>query len=139
MLRTLVPVDGSENSLRAVEFLIKKATLFRGSLVIHLLNVQHPFPGTVRGVHAQAQKEHHDEGLRVLADARKLLDDAGVRYEFHIIVGDAPRVIAQFVTDHGIEQVVMGSRGLGTVAGMLLGSVTTKVLHLVRVPVLLVP
>jgi nucleotide-binding universal stress UspA family protein len=32
----------------------------------------------------------------------------------------------------------MGTRGLGHVAGMLLGSVTTKVIHLTEVPVLLV-
>ncbi len=139
MLRILIPVDGSENALRAVRFLIRKSALFRDPLQIHLLNVQHPFPGTLRGVHHEARKEHHDEGLRMLVDARKLLDEAGVQYEHHVIVGEAPQVIARFVTDHGIDQVVMGNRGLGTVSGLLLGSVTTKVLHLVRVPVLLVP
>lgn len=139
MLRILIPIDGSENSLRAVGYLIRKATLFRDPLKIHLLNVQHPFPGTIRGVHREAQKEHHDEGLRMLTGARSLLDDAGIPYEHHVIVGETPQVIAQFVTDHGIDQVVMGTRGLGTVAGMLLGSATTKVLHLVHVPVLLVP
>lgn len=139
MLRILIPVDGSENSLRAVGYLIRKAALFRDPLEIHLLNVQHPFPGTIRGVHRAAQKEHYDEGLRMLMDARSLLDDAGVQYEHHIVVGEASQVIAQFVKDHGIDQVVMGTRGLGTITGMLLGSVTTKVLHLVHVPVLLVP
>ena len=139
MLRILIPVDGSDNSLRAVRFLIRKSALFREPLQIHLLNAQHPFPGTIRGVQREAQREHHNEGLRMLTAARKLLDESGVRYEHHIIVGDAPQVIAQFVKDHGIEQVLMGTRGLGTVSGMLLGSVTTKVLHLVHVPVLLVP
>ena len=50
MLRILIPVDGSENALRAVRFLIKKSTLFRDPLEIHLLNVQPSFPGTIRGV-----------------------------------------------------------------------------------------
>ena len=139
MLRILIPVDGSENSLRAVTFLIGKTALFSDPVEIHLLNVQHPFPGTIRGVQREAQKEHHDQGLAALADARALLNDAGVKYEHHILVGEAPQVIAQFTSDHGIDQVVMGTRGLGTVTGMLLGSVTTKVLHLVRAPVLLVP
>jgi nucleotide-binding universal stress UspA family protein len=139
MLRIVIPVDGSDVSLRAVRYLINKATLFREPLKIYLLNVQHSFPGTIRGVHLAAQKEHHEEGLRMLAGARKLLDDAGTQYDHHVLVGDAPEVIAQFVTDHGIQQVVMGTRGHGTVVGMLLGSVTTKVLHLVQVPVLLVP
>ncbi|MCE9642399.1 MAG: universal stress protein, partial [Betaproteobacteria bacterium] len=37
-----------------------------------------------------------------------------------------------------IQQIVMGTRGAGAVANMVLGSVATKVLHLVEVPVLLV-
>jgi nucleotide-binding universal stress UspA family protein len=139
MLRVLIPIDGSENALRAVRFLIKKSTLFRDPLEIHLLNVQPSFPGTIRGVAQLAQEEHQRQGLAALADTRKLLDDAGVTYAHHISVGETPEIIARYVEDHGIEQVVMGTRGLGTITGMLLGSVATKVLHLVQVPVLLVP
>lgn len=139
MLRILLPVDGSDNALRAIRFLLKKAALFRDPLEIHLLNVQHPFPGTIRGVNDLAQQEHRDQGLVALAPARKLFDDAGVQYAHHISVGEAPEIIARYVEDKNIDQVVMGTRGLGTISGMLLGSVATKVLHLVHVPVLLVP
>jgi nucleotide-binding universal stress UspA family protein len=86
-----------------------------------------------------ALEEHQRQGLAALADARKLLDDAGVKYIHHIGVGETPGIIARYVEDKNIEQVVMGTRGLGTISGMLLGSVATKVLHLVQVPVLLVP
>ena len=138
MLRVLMPIDGSENSLRAVELVIRKAPLYKEPLELHLLNVQHPFPGTISGVHEQAERYHHDEGAKALADARKALDAAGLKYVYHIIVGEAGEVIARFVKDKNIEQVVMGTRGAGSVANMLLGSVATKVLHLVEVPVLLV-
>jgi nucleotide-binding universal stress UspA family protein len=139
MLRILVPVDGSDNALRAVKFLIRKSTLFKDPLEIHLLNVQPSFPGTIRGVAQLAHEEHQLQGLEALAPARKLLDDAGVKYAHHISVGEVPHIIAHYVADKNIEQVIMGTRGLGTVAGMLLGSVATKVLHLVHIPVLLVP
>ena len=138
MLRVLIPIDGSENSLRTVRFVIRKAPLYKEPLEIHLLNVQHPFPGTISGVHEQAEHYHHDEGTKALADARKALDAAGLKYVYHIIVGEAGEAIARFVKDKNIEQVVMGTRGAGSVANMLLGSVATKVLHLVEVPVLLV-
>ena len=138
MLRVLIPIDGSENSLRAVRFVIRKAPLYKEPLEIHLLNVQHPFPGTIRGVHEQAERYHHDEGTKALADARKALDAAGLKYVYHISVGEAAEVIAHFVKDKNIEQVVMGTRGAGSVANMLLGSVVTKVLHVAQVPVLLV-
>ena len=138
MLRVLIPIDGSENSLRAVRLVIEKAPLYKEPLEIHLLNVQHPFPGTIRGVHEQAERYHHDEGTKALADARKALDAAGLKYVYHISVGEAAEAIAHFVKDKKIGQVVMGPRGAGAVANMLLGSVATKVLHLVDVPVLLV-
>ena len=138
MLRVLIPIDGSKNSLRAVRFVIRKAPLYKEALELHLLNVQHPFPGTIRGVHEQAERYHHDEGTKALADARKALDAAGLKYVYHISVGEAAEVIAHFVKDKKIGQVVMGTRGAGAVVNMLLGSVATKVLHLVDVPVLLV-
>ena len=138
MLRVLIPIDGSENSLRTVRFVIRKAALYKEPLEIHLLNVQHPFPGTIHGVHEQAEHYHHDEGIKALADARRELDAAGIKYLFHISVGEAGEIIAHFVKDKNIEQIVMGTRGLGSIANMLLGSVATKVLHLVDVPVLLV-
>lgn len=138
MLRVLMPVDGSKNSLRAVKFVIRKAQLYKEPLELHLLNVQRPFPGTIQGVHEAAERHHHDEGIKALAAARKLLDDAGLKYAYHIIVGETGETIARFTKTQKIEQIVMGTRGLGSVANMLLGSVATKVLHLVDVPVLLV-
>jgi nucleotide-binding universal stress UspA family protein len=138
MLKVLVPVDGSGNSLRAVEYVIAQTPLFKEPLDIHLLNVQHAFPGTVRGVRGEAEKFHHDEGVKALAAARQLLDAAGVKYTYHINVGDAPESICQFVKAQKIDDIVMGRRGMGTVATMLMGSVTDKVLHLVDVPIVLV-
>ena len=138
MLRVLIPVDGSENSLRTVGFAIEKARLYKEPPDIHLLNVQHPFPGTIRGVAKEAKRFHHDKGIKALAAARKRLDAAGVKYMHHIGVGDYGETIAQFARDLKIEQIVMGTRGAGSIANMLMGSVATKVLHLVEVPVLLV-
>ncbi len=138
MFRVLVPVDGSECSERAVRFLIKKAGLFAEPLDIHLINVQHPFPGTIQGVHTQAQQVHREEGEKTLAAARRLLDAAGIKYQFQIGVGEAAEVIAREASERSVEQVVMGTHGRGAVTGLLMGSVAMKVLHLVKVPVLLV-
>ena len=138
MLRVLIPIDGSEHSLRTVRYVIEKAPLYKEPLELHLLNVRHALPGTIRGVGEEAKRFHHDEGIKALAAARKLLDDAGIKNSYHIGVGDFGETIAQYVKNLKIEQIVMGSRGAGAIANMLLGSVTTKVLHLVDVPVLLV-
>jgi len=138
MLKVLIPVDGSDNSLRVVRHVIDKAALYKDPVEIHLLNVQRPFPGTIRGVKEQAEQYHRDEGDKALAGVRKLLDDAGLKYTCHISVGDAAEVIASYCHDRRLDQIIMGTRGAGAVANMLMGSVASKVLHLVDVPVLLV-
>ena len=139
MLKLLVMADGSENSLRAAKFVLKSVSMCKDPMEIHLLNVQHPFPGTVKLVAGEeAKRFHHDEGIKALDATRKVLDAAGIKYAYHIGVGDIGETIAQYVKEKKIDQVVMGTRGMGSVANMLLGSVATKVLHLVDVPVLLV-
>ena len=137
-MKILLPVDGSETSARAVQFVLKQALNSKQAPEMHLLNVQHPLPGTIKGVADQAKQYHHDEGIKALTHARKLLDDAKVAYKYHIGVGEMGEVVAHFVKDLKCDQVVMGTRGMSSVANMVLGSGATNVLHLVDVPVLLV-
>ncbi|HYE35739.1 universal stress protein [Methylocaldum sp.] len=140
MLKMLVPVDGSENSVRAVDHVLKKVAWYKDPLEIHLLNVQYPLHGEVRMFldNEKVRSFHHDEGVKALESARKLLDSARVPYVFHIGVGNPAEVIVQYAKEKGCDQIVMSARGLGSVAALLMGSVATKVIHLSEVPVLLV-
>jgi nucleotide-binding universal stress UspA family protein len=140
MLNMLIPVDGSESAIRAVQHLIKMASWYKEALEIHLLNVQYPLHGDVQMFleNEQIRDFHHDEGLKALEQARKALDAAGLTYVFHIGVGEPAEVIADYAGDKGCDQIFMGTRGLGSIVGLLLGSVATKVIHLSDVPVLLV-
>ena len=58
---------------------------------------------------------------RALAPALKLLDRAGVKHTFHIGLGDIAETVAKYVNELVPQQIAMGTRGLGPVAGMLLG------------------
>lgn len=140
MLKMLVPVDGSAPSSRAVDHLIKKLDWYKDGVEIHLLNVQHPFPAHVAShiEHDQVQQYHREQGLAALADARKRLDAAGVMYHYHIGVGDEADLIVKYAREKACDQIAMGTRGLGSVSNLFLGSVATKVIHLAEVPVVLV-
>lgn len=141
MFKLMVPVDGSENSNNAVRFLIGKFSLYREPPEIHLLNVQYPIAsGNVKHFirHEEIERYYHDEGIAALQPARNLLDQAGVPYAFHVGVGEPAETIIRYAKEQGCQQIVMSPRGLGSVLGMLMGSVATKVLHLSEVPVLLV-
>jgi len=142
MLKLLVPVDGSESSGRAVDHLIKHLGWFKDGVEIHLLNVQHQIPYGNRVSSAIGQDKlaqyHQEEGMAALKTATQKLDAAQLKYHYHIGVGSEAEVICQYVKEKGCDQIFMGTRGLGSVSNLVLGSVATKVIHLSPVPVLLV-
>ena len=135
VVKVLVPVDGSENSIRVARNVVKLAGESIVPLDIHLLNVQHPLPGTIKGVAEQAKLFHNEQSHAALAGAQKILDDAGVKHTDHMAVGEVDTVVVHLVDELKCDQVIMGTRGMNSIANMVLGSVAPKVLHLVQVPV----
>lgn len=140
MLKLLVPVDGSENSIRLVDYLVKWLGRLAEPAEIHLINIQPALHGEVGMFISKEQMReyHHDEGIKALQAARDRLDEADVDYTFHISVGDPAEVIVQFAREHHCDQIVMGTRGMGHFASLLLGSVASKVIQLADVPVMLI-
>jgi len=141
MLKALVPVDGSNNSLCAVRHVIKLVQ-DREPLEIHLLNVQPPFRGDVTSFVAKedVQGYHIDEGHKCLKRACEILDEAGVHYTTHIYIGHAAQVIAEVAKDLGCDKVIMGTHGYGTVKQLLMGSISHAAIHQIdpSIPVTLV-
>lgn len=141
MLKMLVPVDGSASSERAVDHLIKKSSWYKSPIEIHLLTVQPPIiSGNVRMFISQEQLNdyYQDEGLKALKPAREKLDAAGLAYSFHIGVGDPAETIARYAKEKQCDQIFMGTRGMGSISSLLLGSVAIKVIHFAEIPVVLV-
>lgn len=133
----LVPVDGSPNSLRALRHAAER---FRDSphAQLLLLNVQPAMPSS-RYVPRAMIKEHQNRmAEEALAPARALAERLGVMHDSYSRVGDPAQVIAEFAQRTRCTEIIMGTRGLGRVRGLLLGSVTTKVITLAAVPVTLV-
>jgi YjbE family integral membrane protein len=140
MMRLLVPVDGSEASRRALDGLLKQLGLYKEGVQIHLLNVQHALPSHAASHFASdvVPEYHREKGLAELAQARQMLDAGKIAYQHHIGVGDAAEVITRYAKEKGCDQIVMGTRGMGSMSNLLLGSVATQVIHLSPVPVLLI-
>ena len=140
-MKILLAVDGSDVALRAVDHLIGHVSWFREMPEIHLLHVQPPIPigRALAHVSKETLQAHYmDESREHLQEAQQKLDAAGRFHTTHIHVGQAPEVIAKLAGELGCELVVMGSHGRSGIAGLVMGSVATRVLHLAPCPVLLV-
>ena len=138
MSRILVPLDGSPASDRAVRHAAAIAD-GRADAEIHLLHVQPPLlPQDPEIARPGLAKVTSDDLDRTFGAARCALEQAGIRYVTHHVHGDAAQEIAFYADIHGCNEIVMGTRGLGSIRNLLMGSVATKVLHLVKVPVTLV-
>ena len=141
-MNILLAVDGSKNSLDAVTSLIKHVDWFEKPPTVHLLYVHLPVPKVGAFGHGPSKdalaKYYIEEGEQALAQAKTLLDQARLPHRDAILVGPPAEVICKHATDEGCDLICMGTRGLGAAAGMIMGSVATKVLHSASMPVLLV-
>jgi nucleotide-binding universal stress UspA family protein len=134
----LIPFDGSANAKRALDYAIDLAR--RAGEELHILNVQTPLSGDVSGFvgGANVKQYHHDEGEKVLASAVRKAASAGVAVHKHIGVGQPGPVISEFAEQLKCTHIVMGTRGLGSTLGLLLGSAATHVIGHVKVPITLI-
>jgi nucleotide-binding universal stress UspA family protein len=140
MTKILLSLDGSDNSARAVEYLIALAAALKET-EIHLLNVQDP----VSSLQAQEcwtaahcatlQQQAGDLALKA---ARRRLDAAGIPHTAEVAAGPVAQTIADFAREWQCDMIVMGTRGMGAMGNLLMGSVATRVVHLAHAPVVLV-
>ncbi len=139
MKRILVPVDGSDVSLRALRMAAERARGLKAEL--HVLHVEPAMTYEelrVYVVREDLEKIRREACQRVLAAAAQAATAEKVAHVEHLRQGDVAQTIAQLVESQAIDEVVMGTRGMGTLGTLLLGSVAYRVVHLVHVPVTLV-
>lgn len=139
MYRILVPVDGSDEALRALKHAVGMARMI-GEAEIHLVNVQPPISGTVGTFvgNENVTRFHQEEGDNALASARNLLESEGFPVHDAVRIGNTSQSIADHARELACDQIVMGTRGLGRIGSIVLGSVATQVVHLTEVPITLV-
>ncbi len=131
--RILVAIDASGYSLRVVPTAMELARQFRSAVfVLHV--VEHG-----RGRSAVYSTESPPEEVRLVGDAVRLMRGAGVDAAgtvHDVAPGHVARDIVETAAAQNSDLIVMGSRGLSDVQGILLGSVTHKVMQLAPIAVL---
>lgn len=138
-MRILIPVDGSEHSLRSVEFLTTRTDLLGENPHIDIFFSQPSIPKHIYlGETAEELKVYYDnEANAVFGAVSALLQGTNVKPEMTYSVGQAPLDIANEAERVNADLIIMGTRGEGPVRGLLFGSVSNAVVARVHRPILI--
>lgn len=133
----LVPVDGSSSSLRALAVACRRVTA-SGSGTVIVLNAQPPMPSGRFTPAADIRNHHERMSEEVFKKAERVARREKVPITTRMVVGLCAEAILGEARRTRAQEIVMGTRGLGKLGGLLLGSVAMKVVQLADVPVTLV-
>ncbi len=130
----LVAIDGSATSTSALEIATELSEKFGAGL--HLLHIvremQVPLNPGLMEEYEKLQRQRHDllnsAGEQLLNQAKRVAESKGIdSVESDIGSGDPATAIVDYAAKNQIDLIVIGSRGLGRVESMLMGSVSRKV------------
>jgi nucleotide-binding universal stress UspA family protein len=151
--KTLVPLDGSEHSEKALGVAIQIAKKFNGKIVlIHVYSVTItpvivPEPATLSGpgypvvVASDISKMvdvARETGHRILSDGERKVEAEGVKAETILVEGHVVYEVVRAAKEGNFDLIVIGARGISKIRELLLGSVTDGVIHHATNPVLVI-
>jgi nucleotide-binding universal stress UspA family protein len=129
MFNTIIAaVDGSERSWQALKCAQSLAVRYTAKLI-----VVHAYPYTsdlhdVEG-YQKLLSQRKRAGEQILSTGRRIIEGNGLDCEFDLLEGPAADTILSVAEVRNADLIVMGTRGMGTIKGLLFGSIATKVSH----------
>jgi nucleotide-binding universal stress UspA family protein len=129
-MKFLIPVDGSDQSNAALDFVASRSTLIGQDPEVHLLNVQPTLSVRVsRAIGREEAKAYQRaQADDVLRPAVARLKRAGIAAKASYVLGSRSDAIGAVAVRGGTDLIVMGSRGHSGLKGLLFGSMANAVL-----------
>ena len=139
MKRILAAIDGSEPAARGARLAADIAVRFGARLTLLYVVPRLLLPPDVYGLTVEeVEREHRAHAERILQAALAALGGAGVEIDSQVLAGPPAEILAEAATAPDVGLVVVGSRGQGAVARVLLGSVSDRLVHVCPKPILVV-
>ena len=109
--------------------------LYRSERVlIHLLNVQRPLPKHVAQFFSRndLREFHRDAGMHVLEPVIRMLDEASIPHDDHVLIGHPAETIVQFASERHCQRIVVDTPPPSVLSMLGLGSIGSQVEHLMQ-------
>jgi nucleotide-binding universal stress UspA family protein len=127
--KILIPVDGSDNSKKALEMAIILAKTAGAHLtVLEVIEEFGPLPGYYEAAPAGTDRVKWISEQR-FEKVHPVLDDTKIKWDRRIEEGYAADKIIEIASNEKYDMIVIGSRGLSPLGRFLLGSVSDRVVH----------
>lgn len=136
MQHILVAIDGSSGAAQALEQAISLASSFKEASKITALHVDPAIAMNEPAIGFDPEARIEAEGLETLRPALARLADSGLPHGSVVRRGDPAREICEFARREQCDLIVVGTRGHGLAAELLLGSVSHKVIQHAPCPVM---
>ena len=135
MIKILLPVDGSANSLKAARHVVNRF-LENRNMEVHLLHVRQPLSQHIaRWVSARNRAAFHREAGEEGSPQRELLGRFGVPHVWPRELGQRAETITRVANRLGVSEIVMGTARKNSLTRLLEDSVTLRVIETAQMPV----
>jgi nucleotide-binding universal stress UspA family protein len=136
--KILVATDGSDHAKKAIDYACDLTLKYDAEVyllhVIYKSGVPKNLLKVLEAHRIEKTPEHailKEIGDRIIEMAERECREKGLKnFQSSIIEGDPAQAIIEFAREKGVDMIIMGSRGLGNLEGVFLGSVSHKVCNL---------
>ena len=146
MKKILCPVDFSETSLVALEYAVKIGAIHQAELILLHVYSEEEYNQSLQTSSNYTIEEIQQQAESRMEKLRKeiLLDDSGKKlsscyYQFNVTNHEITRGIVDYLDEHPVDLIVMGTNGASKITESVVGSNTVKMIRKTEVPVLCIP
>jgi len=136
--KIVVGLDGSDGAMQAARMAVEIAAKFEAKVLLYYVVPPVALPPEAGGAEMTIIESNRSAGEEVLASVKKAIAQPGLEVETAIGFGPAAETLADMAAAQNADLVVVGSRGRGAVARVLLGSVADRLSHICNRPLLIV-
>lgn len=140
MKKIIIPFDGSDYSIRAMEKGVELANILGGEIVVinAIEHLAYNEEKTNKLVAADSLKDYSE---KILQDGKSVMERLGfTNYKLESVIDEPTNAICGYAKRNGMDLIIMGSQGMnaGKFRGIFIGSITRKVISCTDLPVLVV-